>query len=223
MRFPHFRLTAPKAPAFLTSLVWFVAVALCAWILAGWYWRFKAPAAIAAAPPEVTDPLAAAKLVSARHLFGEPQTSGPMPVVTSRHTLLGVATGNLQTRGFAVIAEDGRPAEGFVEGEELAPGVRLISIHHSSVEIERNGQRETIRLTEKVRGSSVAAPSTPAFAPNTIHPGMTPNQPLDSQGRLNRSNQPGSAAQPQIMPTPAPQMPLPQQQAASQDNTQSSQ
>jgi len=85
VRLPRIRLTAPQAPVLLTGLVWLVAIALSAWILAGWYWRLKAPVAIAAAPPEVTDPIAAAKLVSARHLFGE-TLQAAAPVVISRYS-----------------------------------------------------------------------------------------------------------------------------------------
>jgi len=215
VRLPRIRLTAPQAPVLLTGLVWLVAIALSAWILAGWYWRLKAPSAIAAAPPEVTDPIAAAKLVSARHLFGEVQQAAAAPVVMSRYTLLGVAADTAAKRGFAVIAEEGKPAEGYIQGEELAPGVRLSAIRADSVEIERNGQKEVVRLSEK---AGAATGTTPAPA----NPGLTTSQGfMNSQSRFAQRNIGTPPVQPQVQQQPQPQVQSqPQPQSESQENNQ---
>jgi general secretion pathway protein C len=221
VRLPRIRLTAPQAPVLLTGLVWLVAIALSAWILAGWYWRLKAPVAIAAAPPEVTDPIAAAKLVSARHLFGE-TLQAAAPVVISRYTLLGVAADTAAKRGFAVIAEEGKPADGFVQGEEIAPGVRLSAIRADSVEIDRNGQKEVVHLSDKAGSNAGAA------TPPPTNPGLSSSQNfMNSQNRFANRNvgtppavQP--AGQPQVQQLPQVQS-QPQQQAETQENNQPAQ
>jgi general secretion pathway protein C len=158
---PRFRQIRLQVSTLSAALVWLLAIALCAWIFAGWYWRIKAPRPVAAAPAEVTDPLAAAKLVSARHLFGEP---GAAPVQaaagSTRYTLLGVAADSVSAHGFAVIQEEGKPADGFRLGEEISPGVRLDKIHAHAVELDRNGARETLPLNEAPRTNASAPPPT---------------------------------------------------------------
>ena len=203
LRFRQVRLQASTLSA---ALVWLLAIALCAWILAGWYWRIKAPRPVAAAPAEVTDPIAAAKLIGARHLFGEPSNAPVQATAGStRYTLLGVAAETASARGFAVIQEEGKPAEGFRQGEEISPGVRLDKIHANAVELNRNGVRETLPLSEAPRTAAIVPP--PAVNNPPPRPYMPP-----SGGNIRR---------PPVAP-PAVQAPVPAAMSP-QENTSPSQ
>ncbi len=208
MRLPRIRM----APALLAGFVWFAAIALSAWILAGWYWRLKAPAAIAAAPSEITDPVAAAKLVGARHLFGQAQQAGSAaPVVVSRYTLLGVAADKAAAASFAVIAEEGKAGEGYILGDEIAPGMRLVAIRPDAVELEHNGQREIVRLSEKPAAGAPPLSANPSLSsPQTL---------LNSQTRAAQRNIGMQAAQ-QPIPLPQPQAQQPPEPQANNQPTQ---
>ncbi|MCL2656468.1 MAG: hypothetical protein FWD62_03425 [Betaproteobacteria bacterium] len=196
MPIPRFRQIRLQASTLSAALAWLLAIALCAWIFAGWYWCIKAPRPVAAAPAEVSDPLAAAKLVSARHLFGEPRSAAvQVAVSSSRYTLLGVAADSVSAHGFAVIKEEGKPAEGFKLGEEISPGVRLDKIHANAVELDRNGARETLPLSE--------APRTNASAPlpTMNQPPPRPHMPPPS----------GNVQRPPPVQPPAPAVTPPQE------------
>ncbi|WP_242533160.1 type II secretion system protein N [Niveibacterium umoris] len=133
------------------------AIALWAWFAAGWYWRLSAPS-LASAPNNIaTDPSVAARETATRHLFGE-LVAPTQAVVVSRFTLLGVAAHSKKSPGWAVIAEEGKPGQGFVVGEEIAPGVKLVSVMADGAELDRGGVREHLNVAETPRQPAAGSP-----------------------------------------------------------------
>lgn len=191
-------------PRIAVALLWALALAVAAWICSGWYWRLRASAPLALPAAEQNDPVAAARAVAARHLFGEPaRTQAAQPV--SSFQLLGVAANSGRSPGFAILKADGKPAQGFIVGEEVAPGARLAAVHADSVEIERSGARETIRLIEASKSSASPAaplatapayPTTVAAQPATTPAGMPSTVSTDSSQPPQPQPQGQAATQP---------------------------
>jgi general secretion pathway protein C len=200
------RLPWLRAARFVTPLAWGVALALSAWVAADLFWRFSAPRAPALPVATVADPQAAAQAIASRHLMG--QSSGPAAIAApvSRYTLQAVVTGSDGRPGWAVIAIDGGAQQGFVEGQEIQPGVTLASVGRDSIELSTGGARQTIKLVERgtaapgndAQGSPPAAalpspavfqaptPASGADAPGTAptqtpYPAGFPAQPVSNQ------------------------------------------
>ncbi|WP_417068274.1 type II secretion system protein N [Niveibacterium terrae] len=192
-------------PRLVAAVLWVLALAVAAWICASWYWRLRSPVPLALPASEVTDPVAAARGVSARHLFGEPAQNSPAQPV-SRFVLLGVAANSGRSPGFAILQEEGKPAQGFIVGEEVSPGAKLVAIHAESVEIERSGARETVKLVDPA--SAHAAPVQSASA----MPGHG-NAPMPTPSAQPSVNMVQNGQLPQANPQPQPQ---PQSQTATQ-------
>lgn len=169
-------------PALGLSALWLAVLAFTAWQATTWFWRFKQPAAVVAIERIETDPIAAAQRIESRHLFGGASNvagSGEsVPASVSSFTLLGVATRSNTSPGFAVLREQGASAQGFVEGETISPGVRLVKIAADSVEIDRNGIPETVRLVEST-ASRGAPPPLPTMPPQ-MRPSAPPIMRMDA-------------------------------------------
>lgn len=166
-------LALPHLAAFL---LWALALAAAAWFSASWYWRLRAPQTVALPPATLTDPVIAARSVGARHLFGETPPNVATAKPASRFTLLGVAAHSGRSPGFAIIQEDGKPALGFVQGENISDGTKLLAIHATSVEIERNGGREVLTLADPSNAHAAPSSALPIqnrFAPQQTQPTQT--------------------------------------------------
>jgi general secretion pathway protein C len=149
---------------------WIAALGLAAWLAAGWFWRFTAPEPVALVTQQITDPQAAARSVTQRHLFGDggttPGSAAPPPARS--FALVGAMTANRRQPGFAVLAETGKPAVSVFEGEEVAPGIRLEKVLADKVIIVRNGRSESLELSSG-RSSTPPAP-VPAAGIGTPRP-----------------------------------------------------
>jgi general secretion pathway protein C len=148
----------------LIGATWIGALALTAWLAAGWFWRLNAPEPAILVTQEITDPHAAARSIAQRHLFGGTETvtgSAVEPAIRS-FTLLGTMTATSQQPGFAVFAETGKPTISVLEGDELAPGIRLKKVMPDKVSIIYNGRSETLELV-----SGHASPTPPFPSANT--------------------------------------------------------
>jgi hypothetical protein len=190
-------------PRLVAAVLWALALAVVAWICASWYWRLRTPVPLALPASEVTDPVAAARGVGARHLFGEPaQNSAAQPV--SRFVLLGVAANSGRSPGFAILQEEGKSAQGFIVGEEVSPGAKLVAIHAESVEIERGGVRESVKLVDPATAHAAAVQPVSALPGQGIVPAPTPSaQPSVNMVQNGQLTQ----ATPQPQPQPQPQSP----------------
>ena len=192
-------------PRLVAIVLWALALAVVAWICASWYWRLRSPVPLALPSAEVTDPVAAARGVGVRHFFGEPaQNSAAQPV--SSFLLLGVAANSGRSPGFAILQEEGKSAQGFIVGEEVSPGAKLVAIHAESVEIERSGARETVKLVDPASVHAASAQPASALPGRGILPAAAPS----AQPSVNMVQ---SGQQPQATPQPQPQ---PQSQTATQ-------
>jgi general secretion pathway protein C len=64
--------------------------------------------------------------------------------------LMGVVAAAGEQRGQAVLQLDGKQSVAVLQGEEVAPGLRLAEVHVDHVVLERNGVREALAWPEKV-------------------------------------------------------------------------
>lgn len=118
-------------------------------LLAKWFWILFAPnAAFTASTPERAAEHEAGKL------FGEVATTESVTQGSALPNvkLLGVFTGSIGRSGFAVLKVDERQY-GVAEGEEIAGGTKLISVHADHVMLERAGVQYRINLEDKYAGS----------------------------------------------------------------------
>jgi len=170
-------------PTLGTGIVWLVAIALTAWIAAGWYWRIKSPSAPSLPAAISTDPTGVARGLSARHFFGE-VVQAAAPVITSRYTLVGVSANLSDGGGFAIVKIDDQAAMPFVVGEEIQPGVVFARALPDAIELKRNGNVERVQLTESNAASGAPAPVSSMMPGQTFQPAPginSPPQPVQPQ------------------------------------------
>jgi general secretion pathway protein C len=163
------RLSWPRAARLGPVVAWSVALAITAWVAADLFWRFSAPKSPALPVASLADPQRAAQSIASRHLMGQTQAASQAaaPAAPGRYALQAAVTGAGKRPGWAVIAIDGGAQQGFVEGQEIRPGVTLAAVHGDSVELSIGGARQTVRLAEY--------PGTGGTAPNTPPPPSVPN------------------------------------------------
>lgn len=119
-------------------------------LLAKWFWVLLAPDIIyTAATPE------RAPATKAGQLFGivqvtETSTQG---VALPNVVLLGVFAANSGRRGFAILKLDETRQVGVVEGDEVAVGTKLLSVHADHVLLERLGVQQRVNLENKYANS----------------------------------------------------------------------
>jgi hypothetical protein len=154
------------------GLGWIGALALAAWLAAGWFWHLTGPEPVIAVMQQITDPLAAARSVTQRHLFGNAETTSAAELAPRNFTLLGAMTASQQQPGFAVLAETGKPAVSVFEGDELAPGIRLEKVMPDKVSIIFNGRSETLELVpDQSSRTPPHFPATNTGVPRPPQPG----------------------------------------------------
>ncbi len=143
----------------LVGATWLCALALAAWISAAWYWHFSGAPIQSAQPVPVSDPQAAAQDIASRQLFGAASSVTTASAATTSDLIVtGVSTHWGKRPGFAIIANGAAPANAFIEGEEIAPGIKLLRVLPDAVEIDRNGAREQIKLSVAPRSPVVPMP-----------------------------------------------------------------
>ncbi|WP_341678527.1 type II secretion system protein N [Niveibacterium sp. SC-1] len=175
-------------PTLGTGIVWLVAIALTAWVAAGWYWRIKSPSAPSLPTAVSTDPAGVARSLSSRHFFGE-IVQEAAPVIASRYTLVGVSANLADGGGFAIVKIDDQTAMPFVVGEEIQPGVVFVRALPDAIELKRGTTVERVALTESNAGSNTPAPIG----------GMMPGQTFQPAPGINSPPQP---VQPQVQTAP---------------------
>lgn len=118
------------------------------------------PAGALQARVEGVDSLAA----RAPRLFGDApvrQARGP-----ARYRLFGVIGGGEQA-GAALIGVDGKPAQAYAVGAEIAPGVRLVSTGFGRAQIEQDGRRTELESLPG-QGGDAAVPGPQSRAPAAV-------------------------------------------------------
>jgi general secretion pathway protein C len=156
-------------PAAVSAGIWLVSLSITAWLASGWIWDQAAPGAIA--PPKVRQPnaLEATQAIAARQLMGSPQKSSERasPARPAQYRLIGAMTATGRTRGFAIVAEEGKAPKAVLEGDEVAPGVTLAKVLAEQVQLRHEGHSETIVLSRKLASvppapTDISRPSTTA-------------------------------------------------------------
>jgi type II secretory pathway component PulC len=119
-------------------------------LLAKWFWILFAPhATFTSATPERSAGLEAGSL------FGVVATTetASQGVALPNVKLLGVFTASRNRAGFAILKVDEKRQVGVAEGEEVAAGTKLVSVHADHVVLERTGVQQTVPLEDKYAAS----------------------------------------------------------------------
>ena len=196
------RLAWHRAARLAPLVAWGLALSVSAWVAVDLFWRYAAPRPAALPVTPLIDPQQAARAVAGRHLMGRGAETGPTAVLASpgRYTLQAVVTGGQGRPGWAIIATDGGAQQGYVEGQEISPGLMLSRISADSVELGSGPARQIIKLADRPVGGTPDNPGNPNTTPP---PGATPMAQITG-------GEPPAQAGPAIRHTPAGQPALPQ-------------
>ena len=160
-------------------LAWLLALGLVAGVCATLFWRFTAPPRVVLPVRLDTDPRAVAQRIAGQQPFGGGGLAVELPasvaVAGTRFTVVGVATGFAGGAGFALLEADGGGPRAYVEGDEIASGVRLARILADGVELDRGGKTERIQLPAvETTGIEPATPPEGSPAPAASAPKPAP-------------------------------------------------
>ncbi len=182
-------------------LVFFVAVLA----IAG-YWgiRIFTPSPLAAPPPLPPPPLRDPDPLAAARMFGKVDV---VQSVASNVQALGIFAAGKDSS--AVLIVDGKPARVFLVGQEVAPGMKLVSVTSELAILETTSGRQEVRMPAQPIAQLGGFPAAPNFSRegNTLTAPSSegaPNIPRPSPSQAPRS------ALPQPPPMPAPQFPTQQ-------------
>jgi general secretion pathway protein C len=125
------------------------------------YWgvRIFTPAPTAAPPPLAPPPLRDPDPVATARMFGKVEVL--QAVATNVQAVGAFAAGKDSS---AVLAVDGRPARVFLLGQEVAPGMKLVSVTPDAVVLESGGGRQEVRLPTRPVASFGGAPPPPNYS-----------------------------------------------------------
>jgi len=201
-----------------------VALALGAWLGAGWFVYVTTPPVMPAAPGRESVTIAAATQAAAEaHVFGAAPVAGGIAMSTLNVKLKGVFAGGGGAPGYAIVNTGGRDQSARV-GTEISPGVALDSVHPRHIVLKHNGIFERVNLEERpLLAQTAARPAAPppAAAPAPPAPAtQTPAAP-PSAGPGARFQRPEPYAPVGDVPTePPPPAPAPPAPPAKQGNAQ---
>ncbi len=212
------RLSLARAARLGPLLAWGISLAITAWVAVDLFWRFTAPRPPALPVATESDPLRAAQAIASRHLLGKgaaPGTPAAVAAAPGRYAVQAVVTGAAGRPGWAVITIDGGPQQGFVEGQEIRPGVSLTHVAGDGVDITVGGARQRVALADRALvtanagtpGNSAALPAP--LIPDQLQPVVTlPSARMQSEvNAVDASQQPSQAGFPlnfQAQPFPSP-------------------
>jgi general secretion pathway protein C len=126
----------------LVSLLSAAALVLLCAVLANLTWFWLAPQVEAPAPAA---PQGSTVLQAAYGLFGATrQTQTTVAPTGIALRLLGIVAATGNEAGYAVVMLGPGAILAVREGEEFAPGVRLVEVETARLILERNGSRETL-------------------------------------------------------------------------------
>ena len=195
-------------------------------IAAYWGIRIFTPAPIAAPPPLPPPPLRDPDPMASARMFGKVDV---VQSVASNVQALGIFSAGKDSS--AVLVVDGKPARVFLVGQEVAPGMRLVSVTSEIVVLEAGGSRQEVRLPARPVAQLGGLPAAPNFFRdgNTLTAPSSegaPNIPRAAPMQAPRPALPQPPPQPQMqapqfpsqppMPQQVPQQPMPQQQVPQQ-------
>ena len=187
---------------FASVAVHLVFFALVMAIAAYWAVKIFTPAPTAAPPPLPPPPVRDPDPVAAARMFGKVER---LQAVTSNIQAIGAFAAGKDSS--AVLIVDGRPARVFLMGQDVAPGLKLVSVTAETVVLESGGVRQEIRLPPRAAVAAFGGPPPPA---NFSREGNTLSAP-SAGGAAARPNLPGGPmAAPPPRAVPPPQVVTPQ-------------
>ena len=177
-------------------------------IAAYWGIRIFTPAPIAAPPPLPPPPLRDPDPMAAARMFGKVDV---VQSVATNVQALGVFAAGKDSS--AVLVVDGKPARVFLVGQEVAPGMKLVSVTSEIAVLESSGGgRQEVRMPARPIAQLGGLPA----APNFFRDGNTLTAPSSDGAPNIPRTVPMPAARP-AFPQPPPMPPqVPPQQFPSQ-------
>lgn len=172
-------------------------------IAAYWSIRIFTPAPTSAPPPLPPPPLRDPDPIAAARMFGKVDV---VQAYAANIQALGVFAAGKDSS--AVLVIDGKPARVFLIGQEVAPGMKLVSVTSDVAVLESNGARQEVRMPARPIAQLGGRPAEPNF----FRDGNTLTAP-SSEGAPNvpRALPPPRPALPQAAPAlPQPQFPAQQ-------------
>jgi general secretion pathway protein C len=182
---------------FAAAAIHLIFFALVMAIAAYWGVRVFTPAPTAAPPPLPPPPLRDPDPVATARMFGKVDVVHA--VATNVQAVGAFAAGKDSS---AVLSVDGKPARVYLLGQEVAPGMKLVSVTSEVVVLESGGARQEVRLPARAVASFGGAPPPPNFTRegNTL---TAPNMGASAA----RATAPAMPAPPPAVPSPPPGTP----------------
>jgi hypothetical protein len=201
-------------------------------IAAYWGILIFTPAATKAPPPLPPPPLRDPDPMASARMFGKVDV---VQSVASNVQALGIFSAGKDSS--AVLVVDGKPARVFLVGQEVAPGMKLVSVTSEIVVLEAGGGRQEVRLPARPvaqlgglpaapnffrEGNTLTAPSgegapnIPRAAPMQTPRPALPQPPPQPPQFPSQPPMPQQAPQQPMQQQPMPQQPMPQQQVPPQ-------
>lgn len=181
-------------------------------IAAYWGIRIFTPAPIAAPPPLPPPPLRDPDPMAAARMFGKVDV---VQSVATNVQALGIFAAGKDSS--AVLVVDGKPARVFLVGQEVAPGMKLVSVTPEIAILESSGGRQEVRMPARPVAQLGGLPAAPNFFRdgNTLTAPSSegaPNIPRTVPMQTPRSALPQPPPMPPQVPAQQfPSQPLPQQ------------
>ena len=198
---PNVGIQIVKKFAFAAVHLLFFVAALA--IVGYWGIRIFTPSPLAAPPPLPPPPLRDPDPQAAARMFGKVDV---IQSVASNIQAIGIFAAGKDSS--AVLVVDGKPARVFLVGQEVAPGMKLVSVTSEIAVLETAGGRQEVRMPAQPVAQLGGFPA----APNFFREGNTLTAP-SSDGAPNiprPSPPPPRSALPQAPPMPAQQFPTQQ-------------
>lgn len=158
----------------------FLSAALLCGVIAYWAMILSAPRIAIAPAGSLIDRGAPSDLGPAQRLFGQiAGAAATASTAPSNITVIGIVASS--RNGSAILVLDGKPARPVGVGEEVEPGLRLISVSAAEVVLERDGVQ--LRLPAPAgadpevltRGADPAGPGPEAAPPAAQAPAAVPS------------------------------------------------
>lgn len=129
-------------PTLIVSLLTFAAVTLLSLVMAHWTWEWLAPRPESRASAPMPT---AQQATAADGLFGNAQREPDGSAATGiAIRLLGIVAATDGHHGYALLQLEAKKVLAVREGDDVAPGIRLVKVGTDHVVLERGGVRESL-------------------------------------------------------------------------------
>ena len=157
----------------------FLSAAVLCGVIAYWAMILSAPRIAIAPAGSLIDRGAPSDLGPAQRLFGQVAGAAAASAAPSNITVIGIVASS--RNGSAILVVDGKPARPVGVGEEVEPGLKLISVSATEVVLERDGVQLRLPapagadLEVLTRGADPAGPGPELAPPAAQAPAALPS------------------------------------------------